>query len=418
MKKVRLIIVGAGGRGTIYARHALQMPESVEVVAVADPRDFFRDRVGEMHHIPEEKRRVDWRDFLAMEKFADAVVIATQDKMHAESAIAFARMGYHILLEKPLATSEEDCRRIHQAVLESGVLLASCLVLRYTNFTRVLKKLLDEGAVGEITSIQALEPTGHWRFAHAYVRGNWRKEAESSSVLMAKSIHDLDWLCYFIPAPPREVFSHGSRMFFQKEQQPEGAADRCTECALQDSCPYSAPHLYQERIRSGNMDNYVESVLEGRPPEDLTEILKTSPYGRCVFACDNDVPDHQTVSLEFANGATAVFTMAGCSRYGKRQLVIFGSHGEIRGDGDTLTLHTYRTGETRSIPIPPPVAGDRHGGGDFNLLKAFADAIRTGDRSGVVTGMDSSLESHMLVFAAEKSRHEHRMVSMAEMLKK
>ncbi|MBO5689201.1 MAG: Gfo/Idh/MocA family oxidoreductase [Lentisphaeria bacterium] len=415
MKKVRLILIGAGGRGTIYARHALQISEQVEVVAVADPQEFFRNRLGDMHRIPEDRRFGDWKEILDFERFADAVVITTQDRMHVAPAVAFARKGYHILLEKPLAPDEAGCREIHRAVTESGVMLATCLVLRYTNFTRTLKQLLDDGAVGTITSIQALEPTGHWRFAHAYVRGNWRKEADSSSVLMAKSIHDLDWLCYLVNARPKTVFSSGSLMFFRKEQQPEGAADRCMECALQDRCPYSAPRFYLDRIRKGQIDNYVESVTGNCTEENMLEVLKTSPYGRCVFACDNDVPDHQTVNLEFENGATAVFTMAGCSQYGKRQMAIFGSHGEIRGDGETLTLHTYLTGETRSIPIPPPDPGDRHGGGDSNLLKSFVKAIRTGDRTELITGLESSMESHMLVFAAERSRHENRAVSMAEM---
>lgn len=416
MKKIKLIIVGAGGRGTIYARHALQMAGGVEVVGVADPRAFARDRIGEMHGIPADRRFEDWREIPDQAPFADAVVITTQDRMHVEPAVAFARKGYHILLEKPLAPDEEGCRQIDQAVRQSGVLLATCLVLRYTNFTRVLKALIEAGAVGEITSIQALEPTGHWRFAHAYVRGNWRKEADSSSVLMAKSIHDLDWICYLVNARPRQVFSYGSLMFFRREHQPEGAADRCLECRYQESCPYAAPRFYLERIRSGTIDNYVESVTDNCTEENMLEVLKTSPYGRCVFACDNDVADHQTVNVEFANGATAVFTMAGCSQYGKRQVAVFGSHGEIRGDGETLTLHSYLTGETRAIPIPPAPAGDKHGGGDFNLLKSFTDAIRSGDRKEIVTGMETSLESHMLVFAAEKSRHENRPVSMAEML--
>ena len=404
MKKVRLIVLGAGGRGTIYARHALQLPGTAEVVAVAEPRAFFRDRLGDMHHIPAADRVSDWRELAEREKFADAVVIATQDRMHVEPAVAFARKGYHILIEKPLAPDPEGCRAIKDAVDSSGVVLACGLVLRYTNYTRALKKIVDSGVIGQILDIQHLEPVGYWRFAHAYVRGNWSREADSSSVLLAKSIHDLDWLCFIAGSRPARVQSFGSRMFFRRENQPEGAADRCLECPFRESCAYSAPRFYLGRIRSGEIDSYVESVTGDCTEENMLEVLKTSPYGRCVFACDNDVADHQVVSLELANGATATFTLAGCSRYGDRRTTIFGSLGEIRGDGGHLTCHTYFDGVTRDVPIPEHAAGDRHGGGDYNLLEAFVNAILTGDRSEVVSGMAESFDTHMLTFAAERSR--------------
>lgn len=413
MKKVRLIVLGAGGRGTIYAQHALRMPGTAEVVAVAEPRAFFRDRLGDMHRIPASGRADDWRELVSREKFADAVVITTQDRMHVEPAVAFARKGYHILIEKPLAPDPEGCRAIRRAVSESGVILACGLVLRYTGYTRALKKVIDSGAIGRIVAVRHVEPVGYWRFAHSYVRGNWRREDGSSSVLLAKSIHDLDWLCFLIGARPTRVHSFGSLMFFRRENQPEGAADRCLECRYQDSCPYSAPRFYLERIRSGEIDSYVESVTGECTEENMLEVLKTGPYGRCVFACDNDVADHQVVNLEFDGGATAAFTLAGCSHYAERRTEIFGSLGEIRCDGATAVCLPYG-GTPRDVPVPDPVAGDRHGGGDYNLLEAFVNAILTGDRSGVVSGLESSFESHMLTFAAERSRLSGTVVSPDE----
>ena len=212
MKKVSFLIVGGGGRGTVYARHILEMNEQAEVTGIADPRDFFRNRIGDMHRIPEERRFTDWRDAVSREKLADAVIIATQDRLHVEPAVAFANAGYHILIEKPLAPDEEGCRRIVEAADRNGILFSVCHVLRYSNFTRTLKKLIDRGAVGRVMSIQHLEPVGHWRFAHSYVRGNWRREDESSSILLAKSIHDLDWLCYIAGSDCIRVSSFGSRI--------------------------------------------------------------------------------------------------------------------------------------------------------------------------------------------------------------
>lgn len=414
MKKVRLLIIGGGGRGTIYARHALHLPET-EVAGVAEPRDFFRDRIGDMHHIPAENRVRDWRELLDRPRFADGVVITTQDRMHVEPAAAFARMGYHILLEKPMAPDEAGCRTIAQAVRENHVMLALAHVMRYMNVTRAIRKVIQSGTIGSVVSIQLLEPVGHWRFAHSYVRGNWRREAESSSVLLAKSIHDLDWVCYLMDSPAKRVSSFGSLMYFKRANQPEGAADRCTECCYAETCPYSAPRFYTDRIRRGLIDNYVESVTGNCTVENMLEVLRTSPYGRCVFACDNDVADHQEVNVEFAGGATASFTLAGCSRYDERQTVIFGSWGELQANGNEVTLYTYFNGETSRIPVPPAPEDDRHNGGDFHLLEAFVNAVRTGDETDLVSSLDPSLASHMLIFAAERSRHENRTVSMEEM---
>ena len=370
MRKVTAIIIGGGGRGTIYAKHILELRErgmDVNVVAIAEPRPYFRDRIGDLYHIPEDRRFEDWHQLLSLGRIADAAIITTQDRMHLEPCLALAELKYHILIEKPLAPDPEGCHQIAESANRNGVILSVCHVLRYSNYTRTLKRLIDDGAVGQVLSVQHLEPVGHWRFAHSYVRGNWRKEAESSSVLLAKSIHDLDWICYIVNSEAKAVSSFGSLMYFKKENQPQGAADRCLDCILQDSCPYAAPRFYLERIRSGNIGAYVESVSGNTTEENILKELRTSPYGRCVFACDNDVADHQVVNMEFKNGATAVFTLAGCSKSGNRRTTVFGSHGELFGDGEHLTLHHYLTGETENIEVPPPTVPDHHWGGDYNI---------------------------------------------------
>ena len=291
-------------------------------------------------------------------------------------------------------------------------------MLRYTNFTRTLKKLIDGGRVGQVMSVQHLEPVGYWRFAHSYVRGNWSREEDSSSVLLAKSIHDLDWLRYIVGAAPKQVSSFGSLMFFRKENRPEGAADRCLDCKLEPECPYSAPRFYLERIRSGNIGAYVESVAGDATEESVLRQLRIGPYGRCVFACDNDVADHQVVNIEFENSATAVFTLAGCSKYGDRRTTVFGSLGELYGDGETLRCYSYLTGKTEEIPIPPPEIPDHHGGGDYNLVRSFVDAVLTRNTSEIVTGPEISLETHYLVFAAEIARKSGSVVNMKDFFRK
>jgi len=122
MKRAEIIIVGAGSRGTTYASYALQHPDQAKVVGVAEPREEWRNRLVAAHGIPESGIADHWEAILEKPRFADAVIIATQDAMHVQPAIAFAEKGYHVLLEKPMALNAEDCRRVVSAVKDAGVL--------------------------------------------------------------------------------------------------------------------------------------------------------------------------------------------------------------------------------------------------------------------------------------------------------
>ena len=412
-QKVRLILIGAGGRGTIYANLSLLMPEKVEVVAGAEPRDFVRDRIGKSCNISPENCFSDWHEVLARPKFADAVVITTQDQMHVKPAVAFAQKGYHILLEKPLAPDVAGCRLIVETVRQNHVMLSLCHVMRYANYTKILREKIREGIVGKVISVQLLEPVGHWRFAHSYVRGNWNREETSSSILMAKSIHDLDWICFIMGQKCTKLSSFGALTYFHKGNRPSDAADRCLDCPRERSCPYSARRFYLERFQKNRIDNYLESVVEPLTEENILNALRCGPYGRCVFACDNDVVDHQVVNMEFEDKSTAVFTLAGCSLYDERRATIFGSEGEIRCDGTRIRIFSYQENKVTEIPVEPDqgTLTTHHNGGDLYCLEAFVDAIASGDESRILTGAEESLHSYNMVFAAELSRKTGTVIS-------
>ncbi|MFI6926056.1 Gfo/Idh/MocA family protein [Nonomuraea spiralis] len=395
---VTLAVVGAGSRGSSYARHAVATGRA-EVVAVADPLDGRRAR------FPGATGYADWRELAALPRQADAVVIATQDREHVEPALRLAELGYHILLEKPMAVTEDDCRAIVAAAERSGAVFAVCHVLRYTPYTRALKELLDAGRVGEVVSVQHLEPVGWWHQAHSYVRGNWRRTDESTFMLLAKSCHDLDWLVHLTGRRVTRVSSFGGLHHFRPENRPAGAADRCLDCAVEPGCPYSAARIY---LPLAGQDVWPLSVLTDDVSEQgVLEALRTGPYGRCVYACDNDVVDHQVVNLEFDGGATASFTMTAFTPSGHRQTRIFGTRGSIDGDGVHLTVHDFVTGRSETLDTRPPgdgTAGGGHGGGDEGLVAAFLAAVETGDRSPILSSPAESLHSHLIAWAAEHSR--------------
>ena len=416
MKTVTLAIIGAGSRGSGFASFATANPDKAKVVGVAEPRDPYRDRQAAEHAIPAENVAGDWKELAAREKFADAVVIATQDPMHADPAVAFAEKGYHILLEKPMAPNETDCKRIVRAAVDNGIILAVGHVMRYTRYTSAFKSMLDDGAVGEIVSIQHLEPVGFWHQAHSFVRGNWRNEEESSPMLLAKSCHDLDWIRYIVGSPCRSVSSFGGLYHFRKQQKPTeaGTATRCVDCAFEPRCPYSADRIYLGRVREGHTGWPVSVLTPDVNEESVTEALRTGPYGRCVYECDNDVVDHQVVNMVFDSGVTAAFTMTAFTDHGGRKTRVFGTHGCLEGDGTRIRHSDFLTGaqtETDTSITDTAITGG-HGGGDAGLMSSFVDAVRTSDPARVLSGPEESLETHLMVFAAERARREHRVVDL------
>ena len=387
----------------------------MKVVGVAEPREFHRKKMVEEHAIDKSLVFKKWQDAARQPKMADAVLICTQDGMHEKPMDAFSKLGYHVLLEKPMAPTEKSCRRIVDMARETGVIFSVCHVMRYTAYTQKLKQMLDANLIGDIVNINHYEPVGYWHQAHSFVRGNWRKEKDSSPMLLAKSCHDIDWLSYIVGKPCKRVSSFGSLRYFRKSEQPAGAADRCMECCFADTCAYSAKRFYFDALKAGHTGWPLNVVDPYATEETLEQALRKGPYGRCVYACDNDVVDNQVVNLEYTDGTTASFTMTAFNPGGGRQTRIGGTLGYIETqDSNVIRHYDYATkvwNEVDTGKIDAGILGG-HGGGDGGIMGAFLYAVATGDRSGVITGPDATLESHMTVFAAEKSRKKGRVIEM------
>jgi predicted dehydrogenase len=408
MAPVTLVVVGAGNRGTTHGEWALANPDRARVVAVSEPREPRRARFAARHRLPAGAAFADWRELAGRGRIADAVLVCTQDAMHVEPAVALAEAGYHVLLEKPMATTEAGCRRIVEAVERAGVILSVGHVLRYTPYTTLVKRMVDAGRLGRVVSAQHLEPVGFLHQAHSYVRGPWRREQAASSMLLAKSCHDLDWLQYVVGRPIRRVSSFGGLAHFTPQHRPDGAADRCLDCGVEPACPYSAVRYHTRCLAERGGGWPLDAVVDDYTEADLLAALRHGPYGRCVYGTDNDVVDHQVVAMEFDGGATGTFTMTGFNAGGHRRTRLFGTHGELEGDGERVRVFDFltRTGEVLSASPPgDATAGGGHGGGDWGLMDAFVRAVATGDRSLVLSGPHESLSAHLAVFAAEHARH-------------
>ena len=209
------------------------------------------------------------------------------------------------------------------------------------------------------------------------------------------------------------VTSFGSLHHFNASKKPTGAGSRCLDCAVEESCPYSAKKIYLDRVKEDYngwpVDVIVNSVEIN--VESVTKALEEGPYGRCVYECDNDVMDNQVVNMQFEDGATASFTMVAFTKeVCIRKTRIFGTLGELQGDGENEIIHFDFLTQIATHHEPDPLDQNihttlnRHGLGDYFIIRDFVQAVAHNDSSFILSGPDETLESHLMVFAAEKSR--------------
>lgn len=415
---VTAVIVGAGHRGFGYACYAITRKDILTIVGVAEPDKVNREKCVDVFQLKKDQVFNSWEELAEKEKLADIAIICTQDRMHKDPAVQLSAKGYHILLEKPMAVNYEDCCEIIDSVKKNEVMFGCCHVLRYYPQYRLMKKLIDDGVIGQICNINHTEPVGFWHFAHSYVRGNWRREDESSCSLLAKCCHDLDLIAYWMGGNHcKRISSFGSLMHFTPENKPSKATNNCLTCPVHKECAFSAQKIYLDRARQGNYGWPVSVVCQATDIEDLEEALKTGPYGRCVYSCDNNVMSNQIVNMQFEDGATAIVNMVALTkRVCARETIISGTKGELRcGFSGPVQEFNFNTGVTTDHKpefesVPFGLGG--HGGADFHLIKTFIDAIIAKDQSKVLAGPNETLYSHHLVFAAEKARLENRVVQL------
>ncbi len=460
---ITAVIVGAGNRGTsVYGQYALNNPEELQIVAVAEPHPIRRKQFAQAHRISSSYQFKTWEDLLSDSKLADAAFICTQDQMHTKPALQALKLGYHVLLEKPMATTITECILLVKKAEETEQQLRIAHVLRYTPFFTKIHEIIRSGQLGDIITIDLRENVSYWHMAHSFVRGNWAKESISSPMILAKSCHDLDILYWLVSYPPRSISSFGSLTHFKPEKAPEGATKRCLDgCPEANSCKYYAPRIYIDiipllrivQIGGSGFPKFIASIALKHPhvfsklkkaprfrqvyeyqgwpvstiTEDLSlegkwEALRTGPYGECVYFADNNVVDHQVTIIEFENNTTATFTMHGHSHLEGRTIRIDGTKGTLIGEflstGEKLILYDHFK-ETEEIITDQKVqfdTGSGHGGGDPGLINSFIGSLRLG-REKPLTSAKASLESHLMAFAAEEARITNRVIQMEEFKK-
>lgn len=405
---MKVIILGAGGRGRNYTRFCKQY--NADIVAVADPDIKKINKLAMDFGIPGDRLYKDWTEVLLKEKFADAVINATPDKVHYLSTMAALEKGYHVLLEKPMSDKEQECIDMVEKAEEKKLILMVCHVLRYAPFFEKLKELLEEECIGQLVNMEMTENCAHWHFVHSYVRGVFRNEVISSPFILAKSCHDLDLIGYLTGRKCLSVVSEGNLKYYREENAPEGAPAYCLDgCPHETTCPYFAPRLYLNQISMVGWPT--ESISADTSFAARYKALKNGQYGRCAFRCDNDVCDHQSAIFNMEDGLTVSFNMTGLSSENTRTLRFFGTKGDIRGhlDHGELEVYDFLSKEKKLISIQSETIVSGHGGGDARLLSDFIDAV-SGNGGKMKTLARLSLQSHLMAFAAERSRKEGKRI--------
>lgn len=457
---IKAILIGAGARGQeAYGRWARNNKNIIQFLAVAEPRIARREKFAKEWNIPKERQFKSWEELLdeKIGKIADACLVCTQDRMHTEPALKALSLGYHVLLEKPMAPSIEECRDLVTFAEKINRQLRICHVARYTEmFTRV-KKVINEGRLGKLININHSENVAYWHFGHSYVRGHYRRAEDSTPVVLAKTCHDLDLIYYMVESLAKSIQSFGELTHYRKESAPPGAPKRCTDgCPIANECPWYAPRLYMRaepliRITQRskkrllrfagqliihapkfikflsklikpmktlvNWDVFPATVItDDLSPEGKMKALREGPWGKCVYHCDNDVPDHQVVNILFENGVTATMTVHGHSYLDGRWFRIDGTKGTLMGKftygGEKLVFFDHRYIH-KKVLWERDITFSAHGHGDERLMESFVHSLITGEHDAL-TSARASLESHLMGFAAEQSRLENRVVNMTE----
>ena len=426
-----LAVIGMGNRARKYLAYLQEHPDAFRVGAVVEPSEVHLEAAREQYGVPAEACFTSSEAFFAERRAVDAVLISSPDRSHFSQALQAASYGYHILLEKPSCEGVAELETLLEEVGRAGVVACGCYVLRYHPLYRRLKALLEEGTIGTLRSVSHRVRIGRDRMCHSFVRGPWGSSRETSPIFLSKCCHDVDillWMTGVHPAEPASpgasagfpgastgvsgVSSEGGLTFFCPEKAPEGAAERCLDCPLQESCSWSATDLY---LRRGLWTDSFFPLSGETKEEAVLREVRTGRYGRCAFHSGNDVADWQRVRVFTREGVTLDIEMDGLSPDEGRRTILTGTRGRIIADGAVITVEPWP--DRPAVPIDtssqPEILSEHidlsaeaalpfHAGADFLLVDDFLHAVHDPSHTPL-TALPSTRDSLLVCFAASLS---------------
>lgn len=374
--RVKVVIIGFGNRARKYLRYLISKPESALVAAVVE-RDPVRLREAVLEFsLPYGILFSSFDDFIASGIQADAAIVATNDDSHYQLALKALGLRMSVLLEKPMAETEQECRQLVAA--SSNVTAGLCYILRYHPYFRRIAELSATESLGRLKSVHHKVVVGIERMTHTFVRGLWSRAKESSPVFVSKCCHDVDWLLHLTgckSVSDVELKSAESSLsLYCVGAAPEQAALRCIDCPLKDGCRYSAVDLYLKRGEW--TDNFIPLQGESKT-EAIERELREGDFGRCVFHCDNDVEDYSKVEYRIKGGVDVVMEMDGITDGDGRESVLEFEKGRIEAKANCIRMIGPEGGElfedwNEVCSLPS------HAGADEELIDDFLGSVISG----------------------------------------
>lgn len=423
-KQLTLAGIGCGSRTSIYMKLASKFPDKYKIVAAADPVAKRTEAIRKLVPAEEQSNIRLYRGanaLLSKGKLADIAIIGTQDDHHYEPCRKALELGYDVLLEKPIAKTLRQSLELRDMAKKLNRRVLICHVLRYTPFYKTIRNIIQSGKLGQIITFNANEGVEPWHFAHSFVRGHWGNSATSTPMIVAKCCHDMDILYWLVGKKCKTIASFGELSFFKKDTLETPRPGYCVDWTSPigedpwDARKYATDETCKRWLRM------VYDRAEEATREEIFEWLKTSPWGRDQFQCDNDQPDHQVSIMQFEGGITGTFTMTAFEQ--GRHIEIYGTKAKLRagvfyrenGPGE-ISVTPHFGGKTEIIPLEELTGADAgHGGGDYGLMHELYDnMLNIPNTDDMTSSIAQSAHSHVMAFATEHARKTGQTVDLAQ----
>lgn len=386
MNKVKIGIIGCGGRLRAVVKGICSQTDRIEVAALSDP-SAESIRLARAMFNPDARVYADYHD-LARDPDLQWVMIGSWNCFHAEQAVAALEQGKHVFCEKPMATSLDGCLAMQRAQQAGGRLFAMGLVMRYSPHFRQIHEWVSQGRLGRILSMEYNETLqlGHGAMIHQ----DWRRHTRNAGGhLLEKCCHDIDLANWMLACLPVRVASFGGCGFFVPENEP--------------------------RRRELFLDLPNPETLGKTRNQHLELVRRNSP-----FTADKDIVDHQVVICEYASGACVTFHTNCASALPERRMYICGDRGALRSDSRAKVLEycplTMQSGlDNTDIVNYYKQAGARdqvegHAGGDRIMYRELAATLVDGAPPSA--GMREGLCSSIVALAADEAMATGRVVDL------
>jgi predicted dehydrogenase len=396
---IRVAAIGAGLRTASYFSNLPQeLQNRVQLAAIADPNPKHSAAFAQKFASLNLDAAPHFYDFgaqlLERESQLDAIIIGSPNHAHVADACPAFERGVPVLLEKPVAIDVEGCRRLWQnwqAAKTPPVTVG--FVLRATPFYRRIWEIAQKETLGQMLCLDADENVGE--ATTRQMRSGWRKkENQCGGFMIEKCAHDFDLLRWIAGSEATRVSSFARRTHFV-ENSPRAEA------------------RFQKKPSQNEMLDYGDAA---------TRRLFTDDTSGSLYENECELPDHQSVLIEWENGVTTCFTATLAQLRATRRMRIAGTRGNLEGDAarSHLILATENAGELQSEEIAIAHDSSGHHGGDGNTAAHFwnsaaAHAAGREYSQSAPAGLREGIEAVLIAIAAQRAARENQVVDVSEL---